>query len=84
MTVATAVWWGAVANAAPWFFTGAPVGSAASPLDPKLVLAAGLMLCASGLAAAGALTATRSARRLGRDPDGAGTSPSAFQPSRRP
>jgi len=53
-TAATAVWWVALADAAPWFFAGRPVGSSASPLAPQLLAAAALMLVASLFGVAGA------------------------------
>lgn len=59
MTIATAVWWAAVASAAPWFFTGRPVGTSTSALVPQLLLAMLLMLIATPLAIAGALRALR-------------------------
>jgi hypothetical protein len=64
MTIATAVWWASLADAAPWFFTGLPVGSAASPFDPKLAVAAALMLCATLVAFAGATRAVRGLPKL--------------------
>jgi hypothetical protein len=54
MTAATLVWWVAVADAAPWFLTGAPAGTSASPWAPQLLLAAVLMLLATAAGAAGA------------------------------
>jgi hypothetical protein len=59
MTAATAVWWGALARSAPWFFAGAPAGSAPSPLAPQLLVAAILMLVATLAAAFGAGRALR-------------------------
>jgi hypothetical protein len=59
ITIATAVWWASLADAAPWFFSGRPVGSVASPFEPKLALAAALMLCATLLGLAGATRAIR-------------------------
>ena len=54
MTIATAVWWGSLASAAPWFFDGRPVGSNASALVSNMVVPAGLMLCATSLGLIGA------------------------------
>jgi hypothetical protein len=59
MTAATAVWWAALSDSAPWFLAGRPVGSSASPLAPELLAAAVLMLAAIALAAAGAHRAMR-------------------------
>ena len=59
MTIATAVWWAALARAAPWFFTGRPAGTSASALVPQLLVAMLLMLIATPLAGAGALRALR-------------------------
>lgn len=59
MTAATAVWWAALADAAPWFLAGRPVGSSASPLAPEPVAAAALMVLATLLGAAGARQALR-------------------------
>lgn len=64
MTAATAIWWAALAHAAPWFLAGRPVGAAASPLAPTLLVAAALMLAATSVAGAGATHATRAARRV--------------------
>ncbi len=57
MTAATAVWWGSLAGAAPWFFAGRPVGASASALSPNLIVAAGLMVAATLLALAGSARA---------------------------
>ncbi len=59
MTIATAIWWVSLASAAPWFFDGRPVGSAASALQANIVVPALLMLSASLLGLAGATRATR-------------------------
>lgn len=59
MTAATAVWWGALAGAAPWFLAGSAAGAAASPLAPQLLAAAALMLLATLLGGAGAQRAVR-------------------------
>ena len=59
MTIATAIWWAALASAAPWFFAGRPVGTSTSALVPQLLLAMLLMLIATPLASAGALRALR-------------------------
>ena len=57
MTIATAVWWATLANAAPWFFSGHPVGSDASALTPNVAVPTALMLCATALGALGAVRA---------------------------
>jgi hypothetical protein len=57
MTVATAIWWGAVAGAAPWFFEGRPVGSNASALTLNLALPSAFMLGATALGLTGAVRA---------------------------
>ncbi len=59
MTVATAVWWAALADAAPWFFAGRQVGATASALVPQLAVALLLMLTATSLGTAGAVRALR-------------------------
>ena len=61
MTIATAIWWGSLASAAPWFFDGRPVGSSASALVSNVVVPAGLMLCATSL---GLIGATRAIKAL--------------------
>jgi hypothetical protein len=60
VTVATAVWWVALQDAAPWFFSGRPVGSGSSALPPQLVAALLLMSVATSLGVAGVLRAVRS------------------------
>ena len=59
MTAGTAIWWAALADAAPWFLAGRPVGSSASGLAPQLLCATGLMLVACLLGATGAQRALR-------------------------
>jgi hypothetical protein len=59
MTAAAAAWWATLAQAAPWFFAGRPVGASASPLSPQLLAATALMLLASLIAAGGAIHAQR-------------------------
>jgi hypothetical protein len=61
MTIATAVWWGSLARAAPWFFDGRRAGSSASALVSNMVVPVGLMLVATAL---GLLGATRALRAL--------------------
>ena len=64
VTVATAVWWGAVASAAPWFLDGGPAGAQGSPLSANTLAPALLMLCACALAAVGTHRALRSLGEL--------------------
>lgn len=54
MTLATVAWWVAVAVVAPGALTGPPATPHASPIVPALVLAAILMMLATGVAALGA------------------------------
>ena len=59
MTIATAVWWEAVATTAPWFFEGRPVGSNTSVLVANMIAPMLLMLCATSLGAVGSMRALR-------------------------
>jgi hypothetical protein len=59
MTVASAVWWASLANAAPWFFSGHRVGSGGSVVEPNMVGAAMFIVSATVL---GLIGATRSVR----------------------
>lgn len=59
MTAATALWWAALADHAPWVLAGRPPGADASPLVPQLLGAAGVMLIATGLSVAGACQTIR-------------------------
>jgi hypothetical protein len=52
-TVATAVWWWALADAAPWFLAGRPVGDGGPTLAPQLAAMVVVMVAASLLVAAG-------------------------------
>jgi hypothetical protein len=52
-TVATAVWWWALADAAPWFLAGRPVGDRGQAVPPQLAALVATMALASLLAAAG-------------------------------
>lgn len=54
MTTATAVWWAALAHAAPWFFSGSPAGSPGSAFEPVLLVAGSLMVLATSAAGVGA------------------------------
>lgn len=62
MTVATAVWWGAVAQSAPWFFAGTRPGSVGTVLPLNLVIPACLMVIATALGTGGAARAIRNVR----------------------
>jgi hypothetical protein len=53
MTVAAAVWWGAMATTAPWFLAGAPRGSASSPLTASLFGVLVVMTTASSVGVLG-------------------------------
>jgi hypothetical protein len=64
MTVATAVWWGALATRAPWFLHGAPAGSGGSSFDPRLALTTGVMLVAASTGVYGAVRIGRSRARV--------------------
>ena len=64
MTVATAIWWEALASAAPWFFDGRPVGSSASALTLNLAIPSLLMVAATLLGLAGALRAFKAAANI--------------------
>lgn len=64
MTVATAIWWGALASAAPWFFDGRPVGSSASALALNVVIPSVLMVGATVLGLTGALRAVKATADL--------------------
>jgi len=59
MTIATAVWWAALADAAPWFLAAKPVGTSASPFVPELLAPCALMLVATLLATTGSRRAIR-------------------------
>ncbi len=57
MTIAAAVWWTSLAGAAPWFFTGRPIGSHASALVANMIVPMLAMLCATVIALFGAARA---------------------------
>ncbi len=69
MTIATAVWWGSLARAAPWFFAGRPIGSHASALVANMIVPMLSMLCATVVALFGA---TRARQGLANLSPGAG------------
>jgi hypothetical protein len=64
MLIATAVWWGALAQAAPWALHDDPIGTAASLVSGQLLLAGILMAGATVVGGAGAVQALRAGRRL--------------------
>ena len=64
MTAAAAVWWGSMATTAPWFLTGTPVGSSASPWATNLLGVLILMAVASGVGVVGSVRVLRSWRLL--------------------
>jgi hypothetical protein len=64
MTAAAAIWWGSIAAAAPWFFSGAPTGSPSSPWVASLLGALIVMTLASVVGVAGLLRVTGSWRSL--------------------
>ena len=69
MTIATAVWWGSLASAAPWFFDGRPAGTSASAVVSNMVVPTGLMLCATVLGLIGATRAMRALTRVSLPPE---------------
>jgi hypothetical protein len=68
MTIATAVWWGGLAHAAPWFFDGRPAGSNASALVSNMIVPVVVMLCATVLGVIGATRATRALTGISATP----------------
>jgi hypothetical protein len=58
MTAATVTWWASVAYVAPAALTGGSPGGHPPALVPQLIVAAAMMLLATGLGAAGARRAT--------------------------
>jgi hypothetical protein len=64
MTIATALWWGSLARAAPWFFEGRPVGSSASALVSNMAIPMLVMLCATTLGLIGAIQAMNALARI--------------------
>jgi hypothetical protein len=68
MTIATAIWWGSLAKAAPWFFNGRPVGSTASALVSNMIVPVVLMLCATALGLIGANRAIKSLTQIPGNP----------------
>jgi hypothetical protein len=64
MTIATAVWWGALAHFAPWALHERSSGPAASPITLQLITAGLLMAIATALAIAGTARAVHVLPRL--------------------
>lgn len=58
-TIAMAVWWGALASAAPWALGDMPAGAAAAEVTRQLLLAGVLMALGAGLSLRGAGQALR-------------------------
>jgi hypothetical protein len=65
MTIATVLWWGSLAAAAPWFFDGRPVGSSASALVSNMVVPTVMMFCATSLGLIGAARAAKAFTDVG-------------------
>jgi hypothetical protein len=63
-TVASAVWWGALARSAPWALGDMPAGSAGAVITAPLLLAGALMAIGAALALAGATWALRARSAL--------------------
>jgi hypothetical protein len=63
-TVATAVWWGAVALHAPWFLQGTSAGISGSPFEPRLATTMVLMLASVVTAGCGVARIGRSWGRM--------------------
>jgi hypothetical protein len=66
MTVAAAIWWGAMATTAPWFLSGTPNGSPSSPLAAGLFGVLVVMTVASSVGAFGLFRVVRTWRLLPR------------------
>jgi hypothetical protein len=67
MTLATVVWWGALAHDAPWVLHGYALSAPASPLALQPLLAGILMTIATVLAIAGAIRALQTLPKLADD-----------------
>ncbi len=64
MTVATSLWWGAMASWAPWFLQGGRPGSSGSPVSAQVVVTMSLMVVACALAGYGVVRSARSWKEL--------------------
>lgn len=60
MTVAAALWWGSMAQNAPWFLQGTAQGTSPSPFTPQLIVTLALMTISVVGAGYGATRVTRS------------------------
>ena len=58
ITVATGLWWGAMANSAPWFLSGTAAGTRPSPFTSQLVVTMTMMLAAVLVAGYGTFRVT--------------------------
>jgi hypothetical protein len=63
MTMATVIWWGALAKAAPWVLHGQPAGSPASSFALTLFVASVAMVFATFVAAVGSVATLGATRR---------------------
>jgi hypothetical protein len=64
MTVATAIWWTAIASDAPWFLHGTTQGSTGSAFEPRLAVTVAVMLLAVSAAACGTIRVARAWNEL--------------------
>jgi hypothetical protein len=64
MTIASAIWWAAVAHSAPWFFAGTPAGTRGTVAPINLLIPVGLMLTATLLASLGTRRSLHNARLM--------------------
>jgi hypothetical protein len=69
MTVAGAIWWGSIAEHAPWFLHGTRTGTAGSPFDPQLAGTMAVMLGAAVIGQYGVARIGRSWVELRRGAD---------------
>jgi hypothetical protein len=53
MTIASAIWWAAIAHSAPWFFSGTPAGSRGTVVPINLLIPVAFMVTATLLASLG-------------------------------
>ncbi len=60
VTIATALWWAAMATDAPWFIQGTPTGTRPSPVNLQLLLTMALMLSGVLIAGFGVIRIRRS------------------------
>jgi hypothetical protein len=69
VTAATALWWIALAGAAPWFLAGAPRGTHAAVVSAELIAVMALMLVAATAGLAGARQAWQALPALSSEND---------------